>query len=396
MTPCRLALSTLFAFALALPFAATAEDRKPPRLADPAVLATIQDDDAVILPRGLAPWERSTAPVAAEAATGVPAGRIRTPAEYEANEGILIRWGGYNALHAEMVVPLTTATPPSKVWIVVSGANQQSTATTALQSAGANMQHVRFITAATNSVWIRDYGPRFVERNGRREIVDHTYNRPRPQDNLIPGVIAGLLDEPISNIGLSHGGGNYHSFSGGDAFMTQLIVNENLGLGGDVAQQVRDRYAIYQGVGLSITAPLPASYDSTQHIDMWMLAVADDRVIIGQYAAAQGGGVPQQVTEATAADLADRGYTVFRTPGWRAGAHYTYTNAVIVNQVALICRFGGSYATQDAQALAVFQQAMPDHDIVQVNCASIISSAGAIHCIVMHVPDVLFRDPYEL
>lgn len=395
MIRCHLALPALFA--LALPLAShAAEVRKPPRLADPAVLATIKDDDAVILPRGLAPWERSAPPLAAEGASGAPAGRIRTPAEYEANEGILIRWGGYNALQTEMVVPLTTATPPSSVWIVVSGANQQSTATSALQSAGANMRHVRFITAATNSVWIRDYGPRFVERNGRREIVDHTYNRPRPQDNLIPGVIAGLLGEPISNIGLSHGGGNYHSFSGGDAFMTELIVNENPGLGSNVPQQVRDRYALYQGVDLTITAPLPSNYDSTQHIDMWMLAVADDRVIIGQYAAAQGGGVPRQVTEATAADLADRGYTVLRTPGWNAGgAHYTYTNAVIVNQIALICRFGGSYAAQDAQALAVFQQAMPDHDIVQVNCAGIISLSGAIHCIVMHVPDLLFRDPYE-
>ena len=80
-------------------------------------------------------------------------------------------------------------------------------------------------------------------------------------------------------------------------------------------------------------------------------------------------------------------------PGWRSGGtHYTYTNAVIVNQVVLTCRFGGSNAARDAQALATFQAALPDHEIVPVDCSGIIGQAGAIHCIVMHVPDLLFRD----
>ncbi|HQZ62628.1 MAG TPA: agmatine deiminase family protein, partial [Dokdonella sp.] len=65
------------------------------------------------------------------------------------------------------------------------------------------------------------------------------------------------------------------------------------------------------------------------------------------------------------------------------------------NDLALICRFGGSYAAQDAQALATFQTALPDRTIVPVDCSGIIGSAGAIHCIVMHVPDLLFRDEFE-
>src|SRR5690606_23189118 len=114
------------------------------------------------------------------------------------------------------------------------------------------------------------------------------------------------------------------------------------------------------------------------------------------YDAAQGGGVPRQVTEATASLMASRGYTVFRTPGWRTGnTHFTYTNSVIVNQTVLVCQFNG-YPTQNAQALAVFEEAMPYHDIVPIDCSDIIGSAGAIHCIVMHVPyPVLFRDTFD-
>jgi len=41
---------------------------------------------------------------------------------------------------------------------------------------------------------------------------------------------------------------------------------------------------------------------------------------------------------------------------------------------------------QDAQALAVYQAAMPGYTIHQIDNSSIITAAGAMHCIVMHVP----------
>src|SRR5690606_26595374 len=98
----------------------------------------------------------------------------------------------------------------------------------------------------------------------------------------------------------------------------------------------------------------------------------------------------------TAADMAGRGYTVYRTPGWRAsGAHHTYTNSVIVNKTVLVCQFNG-YSAQNAQAVSVFEEAMPFHDIVPIDCSGIIGLSGAVHCIVMHVPHpVLFRDTFD-
>ena len=365
-----------------------------PRQADPAYLATIVDDDPAPLPRGIAPHERGLPPLRLPAEPAAPPpGPARAQAEYEANHGILIRWGSYNALHTSMVVPLTTADPPSTVWIVVSGAAQQSSATTALQGGGANMSHVRFVTAATDSVWIRDYGPRFIQDSGRRGISDHTYNRPRPNDNNFPGVFGAQLGEPVYAMPLIHGGGNFHLFRTRDAYMTRLIVDENPGR---TEQEIKDIYALYQGLDLTLTNPFPASYDSTQHIDMWMLPLGDDKVLIGDYAVTEGSGVPKSVSDATATLMESRGYTVYRTPGWRTGgAHYTYTNAVMVNNVVLTCRFGGANAARDAQALATFQSALPDRDIVQVDCSGIIGQAGAIHCIVMHVPDLTFRSELD-
>jgi agmatine/peptidylarginine deiminase len=91
--------------------------------------------------------------------------------------------------------------------------------------------------------------------------------------------------------------------------------------------------------------------------------------------------------------------TVWRTPGFRSNnTHYTYTNSVVINNLVLLCRFNG-FDTQNAQARAVFEQAFEDKTIVQVDCSSIISLSGAIHCIVMHVPrmieGLIFRNGFE-
>ncbi|MEZ5460712.1 agmatine deiminase family protein [Dokdonella sp.] len=380
---------TLGVLALLLPATLHAE----PRRADPAVLAGITDDYAFSLPRGLAPGEINLPPAAVpDLPFAPPTGTVRAEAEFEANEGIVVRWGTFNSLLTEMTVPLTTATPPSTVYVVVSSTSQQNSASSTLQSAGADIAHVRFVIAPTDSVWMRDYGPRFIIDSGRRAIVDHTYNRPRPNDNLIPIAFGNYLGEPVYAMPLIHGGGNFHLFADRDAYMTRLIVNENPGL---TEQQIQDTYLDYQGLDLTLTDPFPQSFDSTQHIDMWMLPMANGKVLISEYDASESGGIPKAVSDSTAQLMAGRGYTVFRTPGWSSGGtHYTYANSVIVNDVVLICRFSGQTA-RNAQARATYEAAMPGYDVIDVDCSSIIQSAGAIHCIVMHVPDLLYRSEFD-
>ena len=69
-------------------------------------------------------------------------------------------------------------------------------------------------------------------------------------------------------------------------------------------------------IDLTIWPGFPTGYDATRHIDMWMLPVRDRVAIIGEYAA--GAGAPHTITEAAVDELEGRGYTVLRTPGWRA------------------------------------------------------------------------------
>ena len=370
-----------------------------PALADEPVIvprhvldAIVDDNPGPPLPRYATPEELAMPPLALpEGVLTPPAGAVSCPPEYGPNEGLLIRWGDFNSVLTAMTVPITTGDPEAVVYILVSGTSQQASATTTLSSAGADMSQVEFIPVATNSVWIRDYGPRFIAEDGQRAVVDHTYNRSnRPLDNQIPDFIATLWGEASYDIGLYHGGGNFHLSGAGDAYMTELVVDENPAV---PPAEIVERYLDYQGLQLTITDPLPSWFDSTQHIDMWMLPTADREVIIGEYAA---GTAANTVTETWAAELAGRGYTVRRTPGWSSGGiHYTYTNAVILNDLVFIPEFSG-WSTENAQAAAVFQAAFPGRTIIPVDCTSIIVYAGAIHCIVMHVPVIfLFADGFE-
>ncbi len=311
-----------------------------------------------------------------------PSGSIYCVPEYDPMEGLLIAWEGYTSLLTSLTVGITSGDPEAKVFVVVDTTSEQSSVYGTLSSAGADMSRVEFIVRTTDTVWLRDYGPRYIYEDGERAIIDHTYNRPRPNDNLLNDYLSVLWDQPQYDIPLVHGGGNFHLFANGDAFMTSLILAENGGLS---EQDVIDLFADYQNVDLTIYPGFPSSYDSTRHIDMWMLPVDDWEIIIGQYSPSDG--QPYTITEDATADLIARGYTVYRTPGWSSGGtHYTYTNSLIINNLVFVSRFGGSWVTQDNQALAVFEEAFPDHDVSQLYCGDIIQAAGAIHCIVMHIP----------
>ena len=372
-----------------------------PRLADPAVLERLRRNDLRNpgLPRHLTTWERRqqvTTPFRLPAPEDIPDYRfLRPQAEYERNDAILMRWGTFNAVLTSMIVPITTGDSRARVKLIVSGPVQQASAANTLSSAGANLNRVDFLQAPSNSVWIRDYGPRFASADFRPIIIDHDYDRPRPQDNQVPSQVAGALNLPIYALPLAQGGGNYHSFANGEAFITDHILRENPGVS---KTQMKQLFAAYQGVDLTFFGTLSVDpngntgggfsswYDGTGHLDMWFLPVDDDTVIIGQYSPSEWNGIPHQVTEEAVSVMQARGYEVIRTPGWRASnTHFTYTNAVIVNDIVLICAFNG-YSTQNAQALSAFEQAFPGRTIIPVDCSDIIASSGALHCIVKHKP----------
>ena len=61
----------------------------------------------------------------------------------------------------------------------------------------------------------------------------------------------------------------------------------------------------------------------------------------------------------------------------------SYANYLICNHTVLLPVYG---QPEDSEAVAVMQQAFPHHEIVPVNCATLVQQFGSLHCISMQVP----------
>lgn len=316
---------------------------------------------------------------------------LRTVAEYEPMDAIIFSWQGASSwlnIIAQMAGRITTI-GDADVIIYASSTSAANSAQTQIAAQGADMSRVDIRIRTTNSIWMRDYGPRYIFEGDVRGVVDHTYNRPRPADNLLPIFHAAQFNHTYYDMPLVHGGGNYHLDATGIGYATRLINNENPGL---TEQQIIGIWQDYQNLDTRLFQPFPTNVDATQHIDMWIQVIADNKVIISDWPL-QSGSIQDIICDAAALDFASRGFTVYRTPavviGGVGGAHYTYTNMVMCNDLVLLPSYTNSTVVNNnfnQQALSVLQTALPDKTIVQIPCQPIVTAAGVMHCIVMHMP----------
>jgi agmatine/peptidylarginine deiminase len=310
---------------------------------------------------------------------------VRCPGEYEPMQGLLFAWepfGGVGPILSAMIREVTT-TGNADAYVMVDSSAEQSSVATTLSNAGANMARVAFSIVTTDTIWIRDYGPRYIYEGNVRSIVDHTYNRPRPNDDIQPEFWSTLKKHTLYGIPLIHGGGNFHLSTLGTAWSTELIDNENA----INAAQIIAHWLNYQNLSTTITQAFPTAVDSTQHIDMWMQIIADNAVMISDWPLSAG-STQDTICDNTAASMASLGWNVFRVPALSvAGVHYTFTNVVICNNLVLVPSYSNATVVPyNAPALAAWQAALPGKTILQINCQALVTAAGVMHCIVMHVP----------
>lgn len=373
--------------------------------AEPRVDArgTLVFPEGSAIPRNMtateAAWLAQRGPITAgllDAVTPPPTGPIRCTSEYEPVDGIIVSWDGSAAwlnISAAMGARVTAANGGNaNFYVALDDPSEQASATATLTSAGVDMSRVRFNVRVTDSIWLRDYGPRYIYQGDCRAIVDHTYNRPRPQDDAYTVAFASNRGHAFYELPLVHGGGNYHLHATGQSFATRLINNENPSL---TEPQIIAHWFNYENVNTMLFPPFPTSVDLTQHIDMWMQELADDRVMISDWPY-NVGSVQDVICDNAAATLAGMGYQVFRVPARSlGGVHYTYTNAVMCNNIILVPSYTNAGMTAapgpvnlNTSAVTAYTTALAGtgKTVEQINCEAIISAAGAIHCIVMHMP----------
>ena len=185
-------------------------------------------------------------------------------------------------------------------------------------------------------------------------------------------------------------GGNLLVTSRREGFLTNIIYIKNSQLS---RHRIASLFWKYFGLEtLHVFPAFPPNIDRTGHIDMWMSILNDQTVIIGKYKKFNPAYEASIITRRAVTYMRNLGFTVYRTPGWNDGPdgyygiHYTYTNSILLNKKVLVPQYGGDYKDKDAEALAAYRKALPEHTIVGINCAEIIAYAGALHCICNNIP----------
>ena len=222
--------------------------------------------------------------VSSRSGTAPPIGPIRCASEYEPMQGIILAWEGYTTILRQMAAHITT-TGEADVYVACDSSSEANSARSSMINAGADPDRVFTFVHPTDTVWIRDWGPRYIYEGNCRAIVDHTYNRPRPSDDSWSSWFDGQVGHAFYEHELVHGGGNFHLNGAGVSAATRLINNENGSLSD---AQIIAIWRDYQNVETYLHDPFPTNVDSTQHIDMWMQIVDEHEIIISDWPTAAG------------------------------------------------------------------------------------------------------------
>lgn len=333
--------------------------------------------------------------------TSAPTGDLRTAAEWEEIQALVITWTGqFPEIHSQIV---GAADGQCEVIIVCSDSTDVKSD---LSGNGVSDAHCIFIEAPFNSIWIRDYAANTVYKDGVDDLllVDWIYNRPRPDDDVIPALHAtelgiDLYETSVAPTDLVNTGGNFMSDGFGTAFASELILEENMA-GNPYGVTTKSETDIdlimqnWQGLDRYIKMPV-LPYDGIHHIDMHMKLLDEETLLISEYPTGVADG-PQ--IEANLQYVISNFNSTFGTPFEviritvppstggaypdNGGYYRTYTNGTFVNKNYIFPTYREEY---DTVAYRVLGEALPGYNLIGIDVddfgSNLIQYSGAIHCI---------------
>lgn len=331
---------------------------------------------------------------------------VRTMAEWEEVQTLVLTWTSYTSILKRIV---REAILEVEVIIICNNSNDVINFLNGNSAGGpiSDLSNIVFIEDEYDSIWMRDYGSETIYRNDVDTVMqlDWIYNRPRPDDDIIPDIIADYKNIPIYNTtqapnDLVHTGGNFMADGFGTAFSSKLVLDEN-GPGGQfnvtVKTELEVKNIMFDWMGIDpdkyiLMETLP--FDGIHHIDMHMKLLDEQTLLVGEFPTGQSDG-PQ--LEANLQYVLSNFNSVFGTPfkvvripmppstggSYAPQAYYrTFTNSIFINKTVLVPTYRTEY---DTTGMRIMRELLPGYKIVGIDCdnagSNIISSSGALHCI---------------
>ena len=357
------------------------------------------------LPKGLTETERDLLPQfkfnSHRLISDPPEGPVRAAAEWEEVEYLLVRWT--NSFQNILRQIVEVGVQECKVIITT---QNESSVTSYLTNQGVDLTNVEFLNTGSNSIWIRDYGGNTIYSDdvGERALTDWIYNRPRPLDDIMPTEHANMIGIPIyvTDTGINdlvNTGGNYMSDGLGNAFASNLILEENeAGNPYNVSAKTEDEIDAIMNAYMGIENYIKMEtlpYDEIHHIDMHMKLLDEETILVSRYpeGVADGPQIEENINY-----VLSNFQSPFGTPyeiKWidappstsgnypdTGGYYRTYSNAVFVNKSIIVPTYRPEV---DEPALDYLRELLPGYNVVGIDVDNsnepLIASLGAIHCI---------------
>ncbi|MBN2170485.1 MAG: agmatine deiminase family protein [Candidatus Krumholzibacteriota bacterium] len=351
-------------------------------LAAPALAEWDADGLEKLLPQALSEAERLaleqgtlTMPGGDLRSDPPPVGPVRNCAEWEPCTGVLIRYP------LGLPYGLLQDLDDDVMLHVIVSSSYYNTAVTNLTNNGVDMAKVQFLIKPNDSIWTRDYGPWFVfDGSGDIAIIDHTYNRPRPNDNLIPIYFGEQQGIPVHSHDMYHTGGNYMTDGAHISSSTRLVYNEAASYNGMSQAQVDQLMADYYGVATYYVVDYIES-GGIHHIDTMAKFLDEETVLVKEVWPSHGTYDELNQLAALYASLeasTGRNYQVHRVYCYSTSSGpASYTNSLILNDGVYVPFFGNS--SYDNDAIAVYEEAMPGYTVRGYYYGSFLDD-DALHC----------------
>src|SRR5262245_45329245 len=279
-----------------------------------------------------------------------------------------------------------------------------------LKNFGAVMKNISILKIPTVDVWMRDYGPTFLTREGsgnRLALNDWIFNgwgrkyQSYENDDRVAKDMASLLQIPVFNHSVVLEGGSIEVNGAGTCLTTeQCLLNKNRNPNmsrGEIEQFLKDALGVNHIIWL---AEGIVGDDTDGHIDdiarfidpMTVICVLETNRRDENYAPLQENyarlkgardqdGHPLSVI--TLPCPAPLDYAGSRLPA-------SYANFYIANEVVLVPVFDDP---NDGTALGALQELFPQRRVVGLPCKALVAGLGAIHCVTQQEPSISTSRP---
>ena len=327
----------------------------------------------------------------------VPSHGFRMVAEWEPMAGTLINWPVFYPPLWETFKQMVAAASNATVFLRIPEGYLGAGVLVWLKDQGIDMGAVRAIPGPLGDIWAKDYSPVFGVNRYTGEPVAHklafaafypAYRKGFRHIVEIDNRFSWVDGYQVYRTEIMYDGGYLCTDGDGTCIVTRRMFSDN----SDIPNLFAKLEAWLGAERLVVIDEEPG--DVLGHINH-LKFIDSKRVLLGMPEEERH---PIYRYQSNLERLLEKlGYEVIHlpcplgatwdVPFWSPPA-ILYANSLIVNDRILTTKYGHGLEKYDQEAFEIYQKALPDHEVIPIDCAVLANGGGGVYCTTHSVPDV--------